>query len=165
MQRLHLVIGPGKRCDVVGDVEQSAREIVPRRLVVGKCGRCPLHNRARQQFRIAQCVRDAVSGEWILEVPGVADKRPPGPGAALDKTDLPAEPTYRLHSAGRVEPRVEDCGHFSNEPPVCRDSVTRNLAAKACRRHRHEYTGRAVVGGDGADACTGPESPVIAINR
>jgi len=129
MQRLHFTVGPGKRRDLVGHFEQPAREIVPRRLVLRKCGGRPLHDRARQQFRVSQCVRDAVGGERIFEVPGVADERPPGPGAALDETDMPAEPTYRLHPACLVKPRVENCRDLANQPAVCQGGVTVNLGA------------------------------------
>ena len=91
----------------------------------------PLHDRARQQFRVSQRIRNAVRGEWILEIPGVADESPSGPGAALDKTDLPAKPAYRLHPACLVEPRLEQWRHFANQATVCQRRVTVNFGAKA----------------------------------
>src|SRR4029450_6628408 len=102
-QRLYFVVGPGKRRNVVGYFEQPAREIVPRCLVAGKGGRRPLDDRARQQFSIAQCVGDAVVDEGIFEVPGVADERPPRPGAALHEANMSAESTNRLDLTCLVE--------------------------------------------------------------
>src|SRR4029453_4551437 len=164
MQRLHFAVGPGKRRNVVGYFEQSAREIVPGRLVVAKCGARPLHNRARQQFRIAQRVGNAVGGERIFKVPGIADERPPVPGAGLDKSDMSAESTNRLPLACRVKPRGESWRSLANQATVCGRGVAVDLRAKASRRHRREHTGGTLIRGNGADTRTRLETPVIAVH-
>ena len=71
---LRLVEVPRERCDPVRGLEQSERHLVASRLVRGE--RRVRQDGPREQLRIAQRVRDAVRGGWILEVPRVADERP-----------------------------------------------------------------------------------------
>src|SRR5262245_5775823 len=165
MQGLQFAISPRKRRDLVGDLEQSTRKIVTRRLVVLKRGRGSFENRARQQFRIAQRVGNAVRGAWIFEVAGVSNERPPRSGTALDETDMPAKSTNRLYPARRVEARFESRRDLTNQPSVGRSRIALNLPAEASPRHCRKQTGGTVVGRNGADGPSGLEPPVIAVDR
>src|SRR5439155_8898268 len=63
--------------DGVGDLEELTRQLVAGRLIAGeRTVRSMLHG-ACQELCVAQCVADAVSGDGILEITGVADQRPP----------------------------------------------------------------------------------------
>ncbi len=108
MQQLHPLVCPVERRNVVGDLEQTPGEIVPRSLVIRKRGVRPAYGCARQQFRVAQGVRNAVRGEGILEVPRVSHECPAGTDAPLDKSAMAAEPADGLHESRVLEPRGEE---------------------------------------------------------
>ena len=79
MQRPDLIEIPVESGNRIADLEQRHRQVITCRGVVGEVSLGPGGGRVGQQFRIAQRIGDAVGGEWILEVPCIADQRPAWP--------------------------------------------------------------------------------------
>src|SRR5262245_58567129 len=76
MKLLDLVEVPRERRDRVGDAQERQREGVALALVRRERARTAGDDRTRQQFRVAKCVGDAVSSQWVLEIARIAHERP-----------------------------------------------------------------------------------------
>jgi len=93
---------PGVGGDGVGDREQRLRETVASGLVAGEWG-CRVAvvtcdrggDGASEQFGVAQRVGEAVGGDGVFVVAGVADQGPARPGGATEVAGTSGEATER----------------------------------------------------------------------
>src|SRR5262245_27383281 len=105
-------------------------------------------------------------GQRILEVPGVADQRPPWSRGALDESAKTAEPSNAFDLTCRRNTRVELRRGPANQAAIRRRRVVPvSLISKTVGRHRHAQTRRAMIRGNGAQAHAGLIPPVIPIER
>jgi hypothetical protein len=62
--------------DRVSDLEEARGPSVPGAIVLGQRALASLGSSLGEQFGVDQCIGHSVSGERILEVSGIANKRP-----------------------------------------------------------------------------------------
>ena len=80
MPRLQVTVGPGEGGDFVGELEQTARQVEPRDLVIVQRRRGSAPDCPSEELRVAQRVGNAVRSERILEKRGISDQYTPGTG-------------------------------------------------------------------------------------
>src|SRR5262249_30772953 len=98
-----LVESPGERGDLVGELEDLERQGVALLLVGGEAG---ADECAREAVGVAERVGDAVRGERILEVAGVADEGPARPVRPAQEPGAAGEGPGRAGAgAAGAEPR------------------------------------------------------------
>src|SRR5687768_9418607 len=76
------------------------RQLVSNRFELGECGGAGAGHGPRQQFGVAQRVGNAMSGQRVLEVAGIADQSPAWSAAASEEAALTTESANWFHARG-----------------------------------------------------------------
>ena len=99
MQVLDLIEAPPERGDRLRHVEQGQRQDIALMLIGLERARPSIQDRAGQQLRVPECVGDAVGGQRVFEVTGIADERPT---RAVRLPEMPGDAGEATQAAGQA---------------------------------------------------------------
>ncbi len=85
---------------LIGDLEQTARPLVAAALIVDQRRPRAFDDRVGEKLGISKRIRNAVGGQRILEIPGVADERPAATPALTEIPGAPGEAGQWPFAAG-----------------------------------------------------------------
>ena len=150
--------------DPVGHVEERRGELVPRGLVAGQGLVRALRHRPREELRVAERVADAVGGDRVLEVGGVAHEGPALSPRAAEVPRVAGEAVEGSREPCPPEPLRELGRGLREDAPVAPGDVRPHLVGEPLRGHSREDQDLAAVRGDGAGRGRRAPVPVVAVH-
>ncbi len=134
MEGLQLGRVPLDGRDAVGHVEERRGELVPRGLVAGQGLVRALRHRPREELRVAERVADAVGGDRVLEVGGVAHEGPARSPRAAEVPRVAGEAVEGSREPCPPEPLRELGRGLREDAPVAPGDVRPHLVGEPSAR-------------------------------
>src|SRR5215212_9952323 len=155
--------------DALGDAEQRLGQAVTGALVIAEslelkvttvgCSEdCP-----GEQFRVAQGVRDAVRGNRVLEIAGVAHQRPTWARRGADPAGLTGKRTQRADRRYSTDRAGQLGGGFSEQRPIGGVEARRPLPGEPVAGGADPNGGQAIVGRHDSGGYARSVHPVVVI--
>ena len=142
-------------------VDHASRHL----LIFGERHRRAFDDRIGEKLGIAKRVRDAVGGQRILEVPGVADERPSATPALTEVTGAAGEAGQWPFAAGADCLRERGRRLMENAQEGLRNGRAAIISGQRCRRNARKHECLAIVRRNHTRRARRAVVPVVAVER